>query len=74
LTLTTGFKSMFFAKDSITTLSEYAGFCWVFARGIRIEHGEENRPRFFVFWAFDLTGIRRELAENGFILRETAEA
>ena len=74
LTLTTGFKSFFFDKKHIVRLSEYPGFCWLFARGIRVEHDEENRPQFFVFWTFDLKGIKRSLAENGFVLLEGDEA
>jgi len=66
LTLTTGFDSVAFEKARITRLSEYPGFCWLFARGIQIEHSQENQPRFFVFWTFDLKGIKRCLAENGF--------
>jgi len=66
LTLTTGFRSFSFKKDCITRLSEYPGFCWLFARGIRIEHGQEGRPQFFVFWSFDLAAVKRSLAENGF--------
>ena len=68
LTLTTGFESIAFDKSRIIRLSEYAGFCWLFARGIQVEHTVENNPPFFVFWAFDLKGIRRSLAENGFLL------
>jgi len=72
LTLTTGFKSFSFDKVRITRLSEYPGFCWLFARGIRIEHSDEQRPLFFVFWTFDLRGIKRSLAENGYVLVESA--
>jgi hypothetical protein len=74
LTLTTGFKSISFAKDRITRLSEYPGFCWLFARGILIEHAIENHPQFFVFWMFDLPRVKRCLAENGFAFTETDKA
>ncbi len=67
LTLTTGFKSVFFEKAQITRLSEYEGFCWLFAQGIRVRHEEERLPPFFVFWTFDLVPIKRSLAENGFV-------
>ena len=70
LTLTTGFKSVSFDKERITRLSEYPGFCWLFARGIRVEHSVENQPQFFVFWTFDLKGIKRSLEENGYALME----
>jgi hypothetical protein len=70
LTLTTGFASVVFDKKRITRLSEYAGFCWLFARGIRIEHDVENNPQFFVFWTFDLAGIKRSLRETGFTFTE----
>ena len=70
LTLTTGFKSVSFDKDRITKLSEYPGFCWLFARGIRIEHRDERCPRFFVSWMFDLPRVERSLAENGFTLAD----
>jgi len=72
LTLTTGFKSLAFEKARITRLSEYPGFCWVFAKGIQVEHTLENHPQFFVFWTFDLNGIKRSLAENGFVVAERA--
>jgi hypothetical protein len=71
LTLTTGFKSICFEKSQITQLSEYPGFCWLFARGISIKHSEESQPPFFVFWAFDLKPIRRCLEENGYALMES---
>jgi hypothetical protein len=73
LTLTTGFQSVSFDKDHISRLSEYPGFCWIFARGIRIEHCEERYPPFFVFWMFDLPRVKRSLAENGFALAERDE-
>jgi len=70
LTLTTGFMSLAFEKSRITRLSEYPGFCWVFAKGIRLEHTEERHPQFFVFWTFELMAIKRSLAENGFVVAE----
>ena len=70
LTLTTGFESLAFEKAEIKRLSEFEGFCWLFARGILVEHTSEKNPRFFVFWTFDLTGIRRCLAENGYVFVE----
>ena len=70
LTLTTGFRSVVFDKERITKLSEYQGFCWLFARGVLVEHDVEKNPQFFVFWTFDLTGIKRGLAENGFVFSE----
>ena len=72
LVLNTGFVSVEFRKESITKLSEYDGFCWLFARGIQIEHTVEKAPQFFVFWTFDIRGIRRCLAENGYVLIERA--
>jgi hypothetical protein len=74
LTLTTGFDSVSFDKKQITRLSEYRGFCWLFARGIRIEHRDESQPQFIVFWMFDLSRVKRCLAENGFVLAEDADA
>jgi hypothetical protein len=68
ITLTTGFKTFQFERDQIARLSDYRGFTWIFARGIRIEHALENVPRLIVFWAFDLTEIKRALAENSFAL------
>ena len=73
LTLTTGFDSVSFQKKNITRLSEYPGFCWLFARGIRIEHDQENHPQFLVFWMFDFPRVKRCLTENGFVLIEPAE-
>jgi hypothetical protein len=73
LVLTTGFESIEFEKALITRLSDYEGFCWLFARGIRAEHSEEKNPPFSVFWAFDLTPIKRCLAENGFAFTERAD-
>jgi hypothetical protein len=73
LALTTGFKSILFEKAMITRLSEYGGFCWLFASGIRVEHNRENCPPFFVFWTFDLTQIKRSLSENGYALSKNAE-
>ena len=35
---------------------------------LAIEHALENVPRLIVFWAFDLTEIKRTLAENRFDL------
>jgi hypothetical protein len=72
LTLTTGFESLSFEKNRIIRLTEYPGFCWLFARGIRIEHSEERCPHFFVFWMFDLPRVKRSLAENGFVFAERA--
>ncbi len=72
LTVTTGFRSMHFKHGQITRLSEYGGFCWLFAYGIRVEHSEENCPPFFVFWTFDLAPIERSLAESGFALSKSA--
>jgi hypothetical protein len=74
LVLTTGFKSIEFPKRLITKLSDYEGFCWLFARGIRIKHSEEKNPPFFVFWAFDLAPIKRCLAESGFTFGEPDES
>jgi hypothetical protein len=68
LTLVAGFKAFEFKRDQIARLSEYRGFTWIFARGIRIEHALENVPRLIVFWAFDLTEIKRTLADNRFAL------
>ena len=68
INLALGFKAFQFERDQIARLSEYRGFTWIFARGIRIEHALENVPRLFVFWAFDLTEIKRTLAENRFDL------
>jgi len=68
ITLANGFKVFPFERDQITRLSEYRGFTWIFARGIRIEHRLEDCPRLIVFWAFDLTEIKRTLAENRFAL------
>ena len=73
LTLTTGFESVEFKKENIVKLSEYEGFCWLFARGIQIEHTVEKAPQFFVFWAFDIKGIKRCLAEKGFTLAERGD-
>jgi hypothetical protein len=68
--LATGFKSHHFDKDQITRLAPYAGFCWIFAQGIRIEHTNPDIPKFIVFWAFDLTEIKSTLAENDLTLTE----
>ena len=73
LVLTTGFTSVSFARESIAALSDYPGFCWLFARGIRIEHSDEKHPHLFVFWAFDLVPIKRALGENGFEFRQREE-
>ena len=70
LTFTTGFDSLAFEKGQIKRLSEFDGFCWLFARGILVEHANEKNPAFFVFWTFDLMGIKRCLAENGFVYTE----
>jgi hypothetical protein len=72
LRLNTGFVSMEFRKDEIVKLSDYDGFCWLFARGIQIEHTVEKAPRFFVFWTFDLKTIKRCLAESGYVVVERA--
>jgi hypothetical protein len=73
LVLNTGFVSVEFKKEEITKLSEYDGFCWLFARGIQIEHTVEKAPQFFVFWTFDLKGIKRCLDENGYSVIERAD-
>jgi hypothetical protein len=70
LTFTTGFDSVSFEKKIISRLSLFSGFCWLFAKGIQLEHSDESGPPFFVFWAFDLTPIKRSLAENGYVLIE----
>jgi hypothetical protein len=51
-------------------MAPYAGYCSIFARGIRIEHNDGDLPKFIVFWAFDLTEIKRNLEENGLTLSE----
>ena len=71
--LANGFRVFQFDRDQIVRLSEYRGFTWIFARGIRIEHALEDVPRLIVFWAFDLTEIKRTLAENRFALAEIAD-
>ena len=73
ITLATGFKVFQFERDRIARLSDYRGFTWIFARGIRIEHILEDVPRLIVFWAFDLTEIKRTLAENRFALTALAD-
>ena len=73
LTLTTGFESLSFEKAEIKQLSDYSGFCWLFAHGIQVEHANEKNPAFFVFWTFDLMGIKRCLAENGFVFTERSD-
>lgn len=70
LTLTTGFESLEFDQAQIKRLSEFPGFCWLFARGIQVEHAIEKNPPFFVFWTFELNRIKRCLAENGFVFAE----
>ena len=73
ITLTNGFRTFQFERRHITRLCEFRGFTWIFARGIRIEHALEDVPRLIVFWAFDLTEIKRTLAENRFDLIALAD-
>ena len=70
IVLATGFESYIFVRAQISRISEFHGFCWLYAEAIQIEHtvDPEEIPIFIVVWTFNLNAVKRALAEDNYVV------